>query len=146
MQRAVLTIVFASLASSLALAQTVACSTQVVGSTAYTLCSNGYRVSSLRVGKLTYTYDSQGTTSTTQSVGAWRYYNDSRGVIGSSQRIGQMEYLNFQSRSGSAWGTYRRAGQFEYLTVHTSQGGWLTGTNQRIGSFIYGTYQIYVPR
>jgi hypothetical protein len=126
-------------------AQSVSCSTQTIGRSTYTSCSDGYQRSTQQVGRFTYGSDNRGTSSTTQRIGNSQYYSDSRGTSATSQRIGSFEYTSIYGREGSGSVTTQRIGSFDYSNGTLPGQQRVTGSSQQIGSMRYGSYQVTPP-
>lgn len=139
-------VVVALVAPNVVSAQSTSCTTQRIGSTSYTTCSNGYSSTSRQVGRTTYTNDNAGGSAAARRIQSTTYYDDNRGVRGSTQRIGSIDYLNHSGRGSSSSGTSIQVGNSRYLSIYGNDGSSVTGTTQRVGSMSYGTYRVDPPK
>ena len=67
------------------------CTTQNIGSFAYTNCDDGTNITSQRLGNFTYHSFSDGTSGTTQRLGNFDYHNFGD-RSGTTQRLGNFDY------------------------------------------------------
>lgn len=103
------------------------CTSQAIGNTTFTNCSDGSSSTSQRIGTTTFHNFSDGTSGTSQQIGNTTFHNFSTGVSGTSQRVGTTTFHNY---SNGISGTSQRAGN---TTFHNFSNG-RTATSQRIGS------------
>jgi len=126
-------------------AQSVRCTSQVIGNMTYTSCSDGTRSTSQRIGDQTYTSGSNGSRGTTQDIGNMSYYSDNRGVRAQTQRIGNSSYTNVTTPSGTARATTQSIGGMSYLSGSAGSGSSISGSSQKIGTTTYSTFRVQQP-
>lgn len=110
------------------------CTSQTIGSSTFTSCSDGSGSTAQRIGGTVFETSTSGASRITQRIGSTDFSTSSTGVTTTRQRIGSTDFYTLTGPAGSGSGTGQRIGSTYILDLTTPTGAHLTSTSTRIGT------------